>query len=94
LWAGRQGTAPLPESEVNAKPISYAQPRGDAVTTTGTEWHNPDTDDSGRIEPLRTYVGGAQRNEKCRQFRETYFKNGEPVVATEQACQNAQGQWQ
>jgi surface antigen len=93
LWAHRQADEPLPESAVNAMPVSKTKPNKDAVTKNAAEWHNPDTDNSGRIEPLRTYVGGAKHDQVCRQYRETYFKNGEPVVETEQSCKDAQGHW-
>jgi surface antigen len=94
LWNARRGAAPMSNADVAARPVSYVRPTTDSNTAAATEWHNPDTDNSGRIEPLRTYVGGPQHNQTCRQFRETYFKNGEPVVAVEQECLNAQGQWQ
>lgn len=93
LWANRQADKPLPQSAVNAIPVPKAKPKKDTTTRTAAEWHNPDTDNSGRIEPLRTYVGGAHHDQVCRQYRETYFKNGEPIVQTEQHCKDAQGHW-
>jgi surface antigen len=93
LWAMRRGQGPLPAKAVNASPVSRTPPSQDSVSSRETAWVNPDTQNSGRIEPLRAYIGGQNGQQECRQYRETYFKKGEPITDTVVECKNEQGNW-
>jgi len=93
LWTTRRGQGPLPPRDVNASPMSQTPPSRDSVSSRETAWVNPDTQNSGRIEPLRAYVGGQNGKQECRQYRETYFKKGEPFTDTAVECKNEQGNW-
>ena len=93
LWATRRGQGPLPPTAINSNPVSRTPPSQDGATSRETAWVNPDTQNSGRIEPLRAYVGGQNGQQECRQYRETYFKQGEPITDTAIECKNEQGIW-
>lgn len=91
MWRERYGNGPMAQKTINQIPMDKSAPKQDLKTAHIATWHNPDTDDSGRIEPLRAYVNNT--NQQCRQVRESYFKNGEPISALEVWCKNAQGRW-
>jgi len=94
LWRDHRGTGPLTADVIAAKPLPKAPPQTDTVTPREVTWVNPDTTNSGRIEPLVTYVGGTQGNQECKQIRETYFKAGQPISEVELVCKNAEGKWE
>ena len=102
MWRNRNGGQALSQTELNAKPVDKAAPSNQAAVeaTSGwtnpdsdaREWHNPDTSNSGRIEPLRDFR--STNGTECRQFRETYFKqNNQPSTGTSVFCKDAQGSW-
>lgn len=97
LWANHRGGGPLPTAAVNANQVSAEAPKTDKVTAQAVSWHNPDTGNGGNIELLRSYDAPASNNSQakttCRQFRETYYKQGEPITETTNVCKDAQGQW-
>lgn len=92
LWAQRRGEGPLSKDVVANIPAPTSEPTQDVVTPAKATWTNPDTQNAGAIEPLRAYKN-ASNNRECRQFRETYWKKGEPMVETRTECKDAEGHW-
>lgn len=93
LWMNHRGNGPMADNEVASAPPPKAAPRVDTASNQGVTWVNPDTKNSGSIEPLRTYVATNKNKAQCRQYRETYFKQGEPITETRTVCKDAKGQW-
>jgi surface antigen len=56
-------------------------------------WHNAKTGNSGTIKPLNGYTTSAKA-QTCRQFTETYEKEGKTYEQNARACRNANGEWQ
>jgi surface antigen len=56
------------------------------------QWHNPKTGNSGTIKPVSGYTKSASA-QTCRQFNETYTKDGKPYEQTSRACRDANGEW-
>jgi surface antigen len=56
-------------------------------------WHNTTTGNSGSIKPLNGYTTSAKA-QTCRQFTETYEKEGKTYEQNARACRNANGEWQ
>lgn len=60
---------------------------------TTTHWQNPKTGNSGNIKPLNGYTKSAKES-TCREFTESYVKEGKTYQQTGHACRNANGEWQ
>lgn len=65
-------------------------------------WHNPDTDNSGTVTPLRTYqvsngqVSNGQAaagGEYCREYEQTLTVSGQQQRAFGTACRQPDGTW-
>ncbi|HZZ11744.1 MAG TPA: RT0821/Lpp0805 family surface protein [Paraburkholderia sp.] len=56
------------------------------------QWHNTQTGNSGAIKPLNGYTKSANA-QTCRQFSETYTKEGKTYEQTSRACRDANGEW-
>jgi len=55
-------------------------------------WKNPTTGNSGTIKPLSGYTKAANA-ETCRDFEESYTRDGKTYTQTSRACRDANGQW-
>jgi surface antigen len=97
LWTQHRGVGPLPQNAINTPPPPAQAPGDDRVTARAVTWHNPDTGNSGNIELLRSYEAPASNNSQvgttCRQFRETYYRQGEPTSEVTTVCKDAHGLW-
>lgn len=56
------------------------------------QWHNTKTGNSGSIKPLSGYTKSANA-QTCRDFTETYTRDGKQYEQTSRACRNAKGEW-
>ena len=56
-------------------------------------WHNAKTGNSGSIKPLSGYSKSPSAK-TCRDFTETYVKEGKSYEQTSRACRNANGEWE
>lgn len=56
-----------------------------------SSWVNPDSGNSGRITPTRTYQ--TARGEDCREYQHEVTIKGRTEVITGTACRNADGTW-
>lgn len=59
---------------------------------TTTSWHNPDSGNSGKVTPVRTYQ--AQSGNYCREFEHEVTISGETQTAFGKACRQPDGNWQ
>jgi surface antigen len=57
-----------------------------------TGWSNPESGNSGRVTPTRTYNDTAGRT--CREFEHTVLVDGRPESGRGIACRNANGEWE
>ena len=55
-------------------------------------WKNPKTGNSGSITPLSGYTKAAN-SQTCRDFEETYTREGQTYNQTSRACRDANGHW-
>lgn len=55
-------------------------------------WKNPKTGNSGTIKPLSGYTKAANA-QTCRDYTETYVRDGKTYTDTARACRDANGQW-
>ncbi|MGU7776345.1 RT0821/Lpp0805 family surface protein [Burkholderia sp. MR1-5-21] len=55
-------------------------------------WHNAKTGNSGSIKLLNGYTASPSA-QTCREFTETYVKEGKTYEQTAHACRNANGEW-
>jgi surface antigen len=56
-------------------------------------WHNSKTGNSGTIKPLSGYTS-SPNTQTCRDFQETYVKQGQTYEQTARACRDSKGEWQ
>jgi len=56
-------------------------------------WHNAKTGNSGTIKPLSGYTKSPTAK-TCRNFTETYVKEGKTYEQNSRACRNANGEWE
>jgi len=56
-------------------------------------WHNAGTGNSGTIKPLNGY-SKSPTAKTCRNFTETYVKDGKSYEQNSRACRNANGEWE
>jgi surface antigen len=56
-------------------------------------WHNAKTGNSGSIKPLNGYTASASA-QTCREFTETYVKEGKTYEQNARACRDSKGEWQ
>ena len=56
-----------------------------------SSWTNPDSGNSGRVTPTRTYQ--TPRGENCREYQHEVTVGGRTEVMTGTACRNADGTW-
>lgn len=56
-------------------------------------WQNAKTGNSGTIKPLNGYTTSASA-QTCRDFTESYVKEGKTYEQTAHACRNSKGEWQ
>lgn len=56
-------------------------------------WRNAKTGNSGTIKPLNGYAKSPTA-QTCRNFTETYVKDGKPYEQNAKACRNANGEWE
>ncbi|WP_240002274.1 RT0821/Lpp0805 family surface protein [Oleisolibacter albus] len=54
-------------------------------------WNNPDSGNSGNVEPVRTYTD-ADGN-LCRAYTHTVYIEGKPEQASGTACRQSDGRW-
>ncbi len=59
---------------------------------TASNWHNPDSGNSGTITPTRSYQ--AKNGEYCREYEQRVTINGETESAYGTACRQPDGNWQ
>lgn len=57
-----------------------------------TAWANPDTGNSGTITPLNSYTESVSK-QTCRDFDETYTRDGQTFTDKQKACLQADGSW-
>ncbi|WP_162600636.1 RT0821/Lpp0805 family surface protein [Paraburkholderia sp. C35] len=57
------------------------------------QWKNTKTGHSGTIKPLNGYAKSPSA-QTCRDFTETYQRDGKQYEQTSKACRNANGEWQ
>lgn len=55
-------------------------------------WKNPQTGNSGTVKPLSGY-SKSPTAQTCRDYQETYTRNGQTFTDTARACRDANGQW-
>jgi surface antigen len=65
-----------------------------SALTTGepTTWSNPDSGNSGRVTPSRSFNDAA--GHACREFEHTVIVDGRPESGHGTACRNANGEWE
>jgi surface antigen len=56
-------------------------------------WHNPKTGNSGTIKTLSGYTT-SPNGRTCRDFQESYLKQGKNYEQTARACRNSNGEWE
>lgn len=56
-------------------------------------WRNTKTGNSGTIKPLNGYTASANA-QTCRDFTESYVKEGKTYEQNAHACRNSKGEWQ
>lgn len=61
--------------------------RNDEIT-----WNNPQTGNSGKIQPVRTYE--LQNGQLCREYAHTVYIEGQAETARGTACRQSDGTWQ
>lgn len=69
---------------------SDAEERAVANNQTIT-WNNPQSGNSGTIQPVRTYQGNS--GQTCRDYNHTVVIDGKTEVARGTACRQADGSW-
>ena len=81
--APRSHAAPQPAAQrvAASHPVAAAPP---------VSWQNPDTSNSGKIVPLRTFASPTT-GQACKVYREDYIRNGKQYSDTMQACPKADG---
>ena len=57
-----------------------------------THWKNPKTGNSGTITPINYYTD-PQTNRACRDYDETYTRDGQTYTQRSSACRDASGNW-
>lgn len=57
-----------------------------------TSWSNPDSGNSGRVTPTRSFSDPSGR--ACREFEHTVMVDGRPESGRGTACRNANGEWE
>lgn len=55
-------------------------------------WRNPNTGNSGRVAPTRSFEDAEGR--PCREFEHRVIVDGRPESARGTACRNARGEWE
>ena len=55
-----------------------------------TSWSNPNSGNSGQVEPTRTYY---DEGRPCREFTQTIMVGGQEETAYGTACRDADGNW-
>ena len=60
-------------------------------TNETTNWHNPDSGNSGSMTPTRTYKN--QTGEYCREYQQTVDIGGQKQRAYGTACRQPDGSW-
>ncbi|MBL4603250.1 MAG: glycine zipper 2TM domain-containing protein [Emcibacteraceae bacterium] len=61
------------------------------VSGTASQWHNPDSGNSGTITPQPSYNNTA--GQYCREYQQTVTIAGEPETAYGTACRQPDGSW-
>ena len=80
-----------PVSVAAAQPASGAQPAAPVLKET-ISWTYPETQNRSEIVPLRAYAEPSSGRE-CREFDETYIRNGKEIRARQRACKQMDGMW-
>jgi len=62
-----------------------------APTGQSREWENPDTGNSGSVQPTQTYT--TESGQPCREFQQTIIVGGEEVQGYGTACRQPDGTW-
>lgn len=87
------------ELEQPAAPLSHAAPQPSAQGVAASHavaavppvtWQNPDTSNSGKIVPLRTFASPTT-GQACKVYREDYIRDGKQYSDTMQACPKTNG---
>jgi surface antigen len=61
-------------------------------TGQSTEWSNPDTGNSGKVTPTKTYQ--LANGQYCRQYTQDIVVGGETHQTHGTACRQADGSWE
>jgi surface antigen len=83
----RMDAADRREAQRAATQAFDTTPSGQSVA-----WRNPDSGNSGRITPTRTYQTAS--GQYCREFQQTVTIGGETQQAFGRACRQPNGSWQ
>jgi len=83
----------MDERDREARQAALKQTLQTAENNQPRTWHNPKTGNSGTIKPLSGYTKSASA-QTCRNFTETYVKEGKSYEQTSRACRNAKGEWE
>ncbi|MFP5511655.1 MAG: RT0821/Lpp0805 family surface protein [Alphaproteobacteria bacterium] len=87
-YAGQQLARQFTPADQNR--ASDAEERAVANNQTIT-WNNPQSGNSGTIQPVRTYQGDS--GQTCRDYNHTVVIEGRTEVARGTACRQADGSW-
>jgi surface antigen len=82
----------LDERDREARAAALQQALQTSQDNRPRQWHNPKTGNSGAIKPLNGYTKSASA-QTCREFTETYTKEGKTYEQTSRACRDANGEW-
>jgi surface antigen len=63
-----------------------------AKTNQTLTWTNPKTGNSGTIKPLSGYTKAAN-SQSCRDFGESYTRDGHTYTQQSRACRDPNGEW-
>jgi surface antigen len=82
----------LDERDRAAREAALAAALQSSKNNQTTSWQNPKTGNSGNIKPLNGYTKSPSAA-TCRQFNESYVKDGKTYQQTERACRDKNGEW-
>jgi surface antigen len=82
----RMDAADRRDAEKAAQQALEKEPSGTAVA-----WHNPDSDHSGTVTPVRTFQNSD--GQYCREYRQTVDIGGKQQQAYGTACRQPDGSW-
>jgi surface antigen len=83
----------MDDRDREARQVALQQALQNTQNNQQRQWHNTKTGHSGTIKPLNGYSKSPSA-QTCRDFTETYQRDGKQYEQTSKACRNANGEWQ